>query len=119
MLAVLLPHVYGVPGAAPLRVCGWPPPETLTHISRYSKSGRGPDNRRMNVWEALLNYWQEKREMADLRDLLINTLVDFRVRIEHLLIAQGTVWRMPRAVLQGDVPLTLGARPRGLHGDMV
>ena len=119
MLAVLLPHVYGVPGVAALRVCGWPPPETLTHISQRSISGRGSDNRRMNVWEALLNYWYEDPQMADLRDLLLHTLCHFRVGIEHLSVANGTVWRMPRVVLQGELPLTLGARRRGLHGDMV
>ena len=110
MLAVLLPHVYGVPGAAPLRVCGWPPHESLTLISEYTRSGRCPDNRRMDVWKALLEYWYDDLEMAELRDCLIKTILSFMVGIEHLSVANGPVWRMPRVVLQGDVPLTLGDR---------
>ena len=104
MLAVLLPHVYGVPSAGPLRVCGWPPPQSLTHISSnpQPRSGRGPDNRRMNVWEALLNHWQGDSEMAELRDLLSHTLCTFRTGVDFLAADDEPVWRLPRLVLQGN-----------------
>ena len=61
MLAALFPKVYGVETAPPLRIFGTPPPQCLAVISSIrSKSGRGADNRRHNVWEALLNHWQNE-----------------------------------------------------------
>ena len=119
MLAVLLPHVYGVPSAGPLRVCGWPPPESLTYISLSPQSSRGPDNRRMNVWEALLNHWQGDHAMEWHRDLLAHVLVTFRMGIDLLVGDHEPIWRLPRLVLQRDVPGAIGHKERGLHGHMV
>ena len=121
MLAVLLPHVYGVPSAGPLRVCGWPPADSLTHISSSPtpQSSRGPDNRRMNVWEALLNHWADDNEMAELRDWLHHTLITFRTGIDLLALHHEPVWRLPRLVLQRNFPSGIGHRERGLHGHML
>ena len=121
MLTVLLPHVYGVPGVAPLRVCGWPPDECLTLISSNPapRSGQGPDNRRMNVWEALMNHWQDDNQMADLRDLLYHTLMIFRTGVDFLRLEKEPAWKVPRNVLQQELPAGLGHRQRGLHGNML
>ena len=123
LLAVLLPHVFGIPGAGPLRVCGWPPPVSLTNISNRPRprSGQGPDNRRMNVWEALLNYWQSYPVMQDHRDLLLDVLVRFRVAVDVVDREwELPVWMLPRDALQArDISLPLGRRPRGSNGDMV
>ena len=83
MLAALLPRVYGIETAGPLRIFGTPPPQCLTVISSTrAKSGRGPDNRRHNAWEALLNHWQDNPTMAYARDLLSLTLYEMTVAIE-------------------------------------
>ena len=110
MLAVLLPHVYGVPWAGPLRVCGWPPPESLTSISLSPQSSQGADNHRQNVWEALLNHWQGDREMEELRDLLQSTLLTFRTGVDLLVGSDEPIWRLPRIVLQSTVTPALGRR---------
>ena len=119
MLAVLLPHVYGVPSSGPLRVCGWPPLECLTHISSRTHSGSGSDKRRMNVWEALLHHWQHDTEMECVRDLLAHTLLMFREGVHVLFLGHEVVWKLPRRVLQHAVPLAIPYKQCGLHGHMV
>jgi hypothetical protein len=122
MLAALLPRVYGIETAGPLRIFGTPPPECLTVISATkAKSGRGPDNRRHNVWEALLNHWQHEPTLRHVRDLLLETLYGMRIVIEMDVDRENTmlVWQLPRPALQcpvSDVPV--GNRERGLFGNM-
>ena len=123
MLAALLPHVYGVPRAGPLRVCGWPPPDVLTNISDVvlPRSSQGPDNRRMNVWEALLNHWQDDTDMQWHRDLLYDTLIKFNTAIELVVDRDRVlrVWCLPRRSLQAHVSPGLGMRVRGMHGVLI
>lgn len=122
MLAALLPRVYGIETAGPLRIFGTPPPQCLTAISSTrAKSGRGPDNRRQNAWEALLNHWQDDPTMADVRDLLAHTLYEMTVAIELKVDPENLklVWEMPRSALLCSVTLPVGQRERGLFGGMV
>ena len=121
MLAVLLPHVYGVPSVAPLRVCVWPPSECITRISSEPspRSGKGPDNHRMNIWEALMNYWLPDQRMVHVRELIHVILVEFRTGIDLLDLGGQPAWKVPRQVLQLDVQKGLGNRERDLHGNMV
>ena len=121
MLAALFPIVYGVETAPPLRIFGTPPPQCLAVISSMrSKSGRGADNRRHNVWEALLNHWQDKPLHQSIRDLLSQTLLQMAVAIELVVDPYGTrlVWQLPRPALQCNVPKPLGEKQRGMHGRM-
>ena len=121
MLAVLLPHVYGVPSAAPLRVCGWPPQDYITRICSKPapRSGDGPDNHRMNIWEALMNHWLTDHRMVKVRELIYVILVGFRTGIDLLDLGGQPAWKVPRQVLQLDVQKGLGNRERDLHGNMV
>ena len=121
MLAALLPRVYGIETAGPLRIFGVPPPNCLTTISSTrARSGKGPDNRRMNAWEALLNHWQDIPSMENLRDLLLQTLVEMNLAIELQVDPDYAklVWQMPRPALQCSVTLPIGHRERGLFGGM-
>ena len=73
----------------------------------------------MNVWEALLNRWEGDTQMEWLRDLLYRTLVTFKTAIDLLVGDYEPVWRLPRLILQRDVPVAIGRRARGLGGHMV
>lgn len=122
MLAALFPRVYGIETAGPLRIFGSPPPPCLAVIGcTRATSGRGPDNRRHNAWEALLNHWQNEPAMAHVRDLLYSTLCEMEVAIEMEVDPDQTklVWEMPRPALLCASPLTVGHRERGLFGRMV
>ena len=122
MLAALFPRVYGIDTAGPLRIFGAPPPQCLAVIgSTKAKSGKGPDNRRHNVWEALLNHWQDEATMASVRDLTAQTLYEMRVAIEMVVDRDNTklVWELPRPALLCRAPLPVGNNERGLYGHMV
>lgn len=74
MLAMLLPDIFGVPGAPALRIFGSPPPATVVQISSHrSRSSVGADNRRTNAVEGLMNHWQGLDE--PLRVVLQNTWI--------------------------------------------
>ena len=122
MLAMLLPQRFGVPGFPPLRCFGYPADPALLTLSPKArpKSGSGPDNRRMNMLEALLNHWANDPLREDVRDLLQQTMVTFSVSLSvvdpH---SQVPVWRLTRTALQTVHLPALGRRERGLHGNMV
>lgn len=122
MLAALFPRVYGIETAGPLRIFGTPPPQCLTVIgSTKAKSGKAADNRRQNVWEALLNHWQNDSAMAHVRDLLAQTLCEMSVAISMVVDPEDTklVWELPRPALQCTMTLPVGQHERGLFGLMV
>jgi len=122
MLAALFPTVYGIATAGPLRIFGTPPPICLTFIaSAQARSGTGPDSRRQNAWEALLNHWQTELTMIHVRDLLAQTLCEMEVAIEMVVDRGNTklVWELPRPALLCAVPLPVGEHVRGLFGRMV
>jgi hypothetical protein len=74
LLCMLFPDRYGILDADPLTIFGWSGTQCLTHIStRPPVSGYGVDSRRTNAIEALLNYWQDKPAMQDIRSLLLET----------------------------------------------
>jgi hypothetical protein len=64
MLAMLLPEAFGVPGGPSLTIFGPTPPEGVIHIqaTKRAMSATGADNRRTNIIEGLLNYWQDIAE---------------------------------------------------------
>jgi hypothetical protein len=63
VLAMLLPEQFGVPGGPSLNIFGDSPPEGITNISEQrATSSYGSDNRRTNIIEGLLNYWQDMDE---------------------------------------------------------
>ena len=120
LLAALLPRVYGIETAGPLRIFGVPPPQCLTHIcSTRAKSGKKADNRRQNVWEAMLNHWQGNTSMQELRDLLAVTLFQMHCAIDQV-DPEGTklVWELPRPALVCSVMHRISHRERRLHGHM-
>ena len=122
LLAMLLPEVYGIPGNAPLRIFGSPPFPALLHISNVlPRSGRGPDNLRNNVWEALLAHWAGIDHLCNERDMLLLTLIDARLALDQFVDPQNDklVWTLPRPMLQYDLQRALGHRARGSHGRMV
>jgi len=122
MLAALFPTVYGIATAGPLRIFGTPPPICLTFIaSAQARSGTGPDSRRQNAWEALLNHWQTELTMIHVRGLLAQTLCEMEVAIEMVVDRGNTklVWELPRPALLCAVPLPVGEHVRGLFGRMV
>lgn len=74
MLAMLLPEEFGVPGATALQIFGTPPPATIVQISKHrSRSAIGSDNRRTNIVEGLLSFWQNSGERV--RALLLETWI--------------------------------------------
>ena len=71
MLAMMEPEAFGVPGGPKLTIFGQPPPYGVISLSgRRPQSSRGPDNRRTNIIEGLLNYWQDDPSSQDLRQAL-------------------------------------------------
>ena len=86
MLALLKPNVFGSKYIASLKVFGYPPPGTLTTITfTKGKSGKGPDNRRMNVFEALLNAWETTLDTSGaVRIALMDTLNMFGAAIKKI-----------------------------------
>ena len=72
LLAMLAPDLYGSRGALGLTIWGAQPPAGLMVISSGpARLGRGADNRRTNVIEGILNYWQHSAENQDLRTELL------------------------------------------------
>jgi hypothetical protein len=70
MLAMLLPEQFGVLGGPSLTIFGLSPPMTIINICcKRAVSGHGPDNRRTNIIEGLLNYWYNDEPC---RNLLIH-----------------------------------------------
>ena len=66
MLAMLRPKDWGSKGAEHLTIFGAQPPEGLVHLQAgVATSGKGADNRRTNVIEALLNAWNRSSEPAE------------------------------------------------------
>ena len=122
MLAMLLPEKFGVPGLPPLRCFGYPADAALLQLSNdpRPRSGTGPDNRRMNMLEALLNHWYGDANRIDVRDLLQQTLVALNVVMENIDPYRGQpVWSVIRLALQTPVVPALGQRERGHHGAMI
>ena len=122
LLAMVFPRIYGIETAPPLRIFGSPPPDWMSHIaSRRPQSGKGVDNRRHNVWEALLDHWQDAEPMVRERDLLVRTLCGMKVAIDLVIDPENIklVWELPRQALQCSVPVTIGNRERNVHGHMV
>ena len=71
VLVMLDPKNYGVPDGPVLTIFGDPPPWELVQISKKpSKSGKGIDNRRTNIVEGLLNYWQVDPDASVIRNKL-------------------------------------------------
>ena len=74
LLAMLCPEEYGVPGAPALLICGSPPHPSIIRISKKRpSSSHGPDNRRTNLVEGLLNPWQGMNREDPLRYVLWKT----------------------------------------------
>ena len=117
-LAAALPEIYGVPYTTPMKCFGYPLPDNLLSVSTApQRSGKGVDNRRTNVWEAVLSHWQQQPHRATERDLLQAALVAMRVGVDS--VDRGFSWQVARRALQKDVTPQLGARPRASHGQMV
>ena len=74
LLAMIKPHICGMPDAPVLNIFGTPPPESLTVLAEGPpRSGKGPDNRRTNAIEALLNHWQDNARCQVVRAQLLDT----------------------------------------------
>lgn len=72
VLAMLCPDRFGVPGGESLKIVGVPPPPGILEISsRRARSSVGPDNRRTNFVEGLLNYWQHHERHRAIRAQLL------------------------------------------------
>jgi hypothetical protein len=118
-LAAALPEIYGVPGTPPLRCFGYPLHEKFLFVSAVQhRSGVGADNRRQNMWEAVLNHWQHDATRCKERDLLMAASVAMRLAMDS--VGRGLSWQVVRHALQADIPLQLGAKARSPHnGHMV
>ena len=104
LLAALLPKVYGNPALAPLKILGYPPPERYTRISdKKPRSGchACADNRRMNVWEAILRKWEGVERLSDVRDLLLKCLIDMLKALHMSVDKDGTklAWQVARPAI--------------------
>ena len=110
LLAMLRPEVFGIPGTPALRILGWPPPARIIFVSAgLPTSGRGIDDRRTNVVEALLPFLKlfQSGECAAEKLQDAWTLMRQRVRFltQH---SRYPVWRLPRpALFAPDRALTL------------
>jgi hypothetical protein len=83
MLAMLQPEHFGVPGSPVLEMFGIPPPSGILNLSnRSSQSGRGPDNRRTNIIEGLLNHWQHDDALQEVRQQLRHAWYVARLAME-------------------------------------
>ena len=77
MLAMLLPLQFGVLGCPPVKSFGYPVAAALTMLRSDAprRSGICPDNRRMQMLEALLSHWRDDAERGEVCDLLRETLM--------------------------------------------
>ena len=77
MLAMLLPLQFGVLGCPPVKSFGDPVAAALTMLRSDAprRSGICPDNRRMQLLEALLSHWRDDAERGEVCDLLRETLM--------------------------------------------
>ena len=89
LLAMLRPCICGIHDAPALTIFGIPAPESLAILADGPpRSGRGPDNRRTNVIETMLNHWQDSTEFQNVRTELLETWRLVRVATSVL------SWRM-------------------------
>ena len=71
MLGMLDPVTYGIDGGRPLgEFFGEFRWVMEVPAQAPAQSGKGPDNRRTNFIEALLNDWQNLEDKQEIRDLL-------------------------------------------------
>jgi hypothetical protein len=85
VLAMLKPLVFGIPAFGPLRIFGVPPPDNLLLVSDASpQSGRGQDNRRGNLVEALNVHFRTTGQ-TDVHSQLQETWMLFRTQCELIL----------------------------------
>ena len=66
-----------------------------------------------------MNHWLRDHKMAQVKDAIYVTLVDFRTGIDLLDLGGQPAWKVPIQVLQLEIQKGLGNRERGLHGNMV
>ena len=99
LLALLRPHLY-MADPVPLRLFGYPAPVQMLDVDMNPHSGRGPDNRRTNLLEALCAFW--------------NTM-PANAAAQNALVAVQDAWHLMR--LRVDVALQMHGlvRPRSAH----
>ena len=94
LLAMLTPNICGLQGAPTLTIFGTLPPESLTFLADGpARSGKGPDNRRTNIVEAILNHWQDSAEYQDVRTELLETWKV--VRVATSVLSWRREWKWP------------------------
>ena len=97
LLAMLTPEICGLQGAPTLNVFGTPLPHGLCILADGPpRSGRGPDNRRTNVIESILNEWQDREEYQDVRTQLLETWT--LVRVATSVLCWRREWKWPYVV---------------------
>ncbi len=93
LLAMLRPLCFGNPSGPPLRLLGYPPPETLLRISSSGpQSSRGIDNHRCNIVESLVLKFEEMPgdvQAVRVLNCLLAVWCEFAVRIRTVGMTLG------------------------------
>ena len=99
MLVLLRPHLY-MSNPVPLRLLGYPPPLVYLVEDLNPRSGRGADNKRTNLIEALCAYWYHSSEEAALTSLTPM----FQTTLENALVSLLDAWHLMRVRVDKVLP---------------
>ena len=91
MLVLLRPHLY-MNNPVPLRLLGYPRPLQYLVEDMNPQSGRGPDNKRTNLIEALCAYWYQSHQATNSRTFHAS----FQTTVENALFSFQDAWRLMR-----------------------